>query len=60
MQIKQQVLLIWGRHDEILSPSLADKWQAALGPSRCKLVSCLTGAQTLPVPTCGLHQAEPA
>lgn len=37
-QIQQQVLLLWGDSDEIISPDLAKKWQATLGPSKCKLV----------------------
>lgn len=37
-QLKPPVLLMWGTSDEIISPSLANKWADALGPSRCKLV----------------------
>jgi pimeloyl-ACP methyl ester carboxylesterase len=36
LQISQPVLLLWGEADEIIPPSLASKWQAAL--SKCKLV----------------------
>lgn len=32
------MLLLWGRQDEILPPSLADKWAAALGPEQSQLV----------------------
>lgn len=34
-QLSPPVLLLWGEGDEILSPTLATKWQTALGPSRC-------------------------
>jgi len=30
MQLPQPVLLLWGKNDEILPISLADKWQKAL------------------------------
>ncbi|KAJ9528549.1 hypothetical protein QJQ45_020465 [Haematococcus lacustris] len=36
-QIQQPVLLLWGRHDEIIEPKLADRWASALGPQRCRL-----------------------
>ncbi|KAJ9527729.1 hypothetical protein QJQ45_000417 [Haematococcus lacustris] len=36
-QIQQPVLLLWGRHDEIIEPKLAERWASALGPQRCRL-----------------------